>query len=176
MTEQETFNQAYLASLQPELLDLFNTLRPEDEDGGQAARMMKGGLLAGKGFPVDVPIQVLHGDPFVIMMIREQAMSFGVPKYVAVNGMPLTISTNPADFPKFTPPPVVVPPATHAPDWVGAWQGMGDFYASLPNDPTPDGKVVTDSRGSFMRVYHTIPTVFGLSIQSYYKKLPDATA
>jgi hypothetical protein len=174
MIDQQTFDPLYFASLPPQLLDLFQTTTPEvDHDGGFGARMIKAEVLAQQGLPVDVPIQVWRMDPWGIMNLRIQYAYTTVP---AANGMPITVSLDPKAYPPFAPPTPPAPPPTHPPDWVGPWSGMGDRYWSMPGDPTPDGGIVKDPRGTFLRHYHTVQSPFGKQESlNYYQLLPPSS-
>ena len=179
--DNPAFDQAYWLHQPPEVQGLQIAT-------DRAARAQD---LASKGFLIDVPIMVWGWDPWKVMKLRVQFGYTWVPSALMqpvqnIPGLPAVPGTTPydpnnppvgaikvsmdiADYPPFTTgqsnPPALV---TQATDYVGN-QSFGNIYISLPGDPTPDGVIVTDARGRFLR--HRVQTPFGFN--GWYEKLSD---
>ena len=151
----------------------------------QNARSTQAAVLAMQGFTVDVPIDVYGWEPYLVMKLRQdfgytwvpsalQAPVAIAPGLSAPGAVPydpqhppagaIKVSTDIKDFPAFEPPPQPAPLILTA-NYVGA-QSIGNLYFALAGDPTPDGGVVKDARGTFVK--HKVQTPFGFS--AYYEK------
>jgi len=180
---QTEFDKVYWASQPPELQAL-----PSISDYEQ--RVSRGANLAANGFLVDVPIMIYGWDPYLVMLMRQNAGYTWVPSALQPNvsiapGLTqpgtvaydptrppvgsIKVSTNPADYPPFNPPP---PPATPQQqsaangDPVGI-QSLGTLYLSVPGENYQDGAKFTDSRGTFIK--HVTFTPFGRT--NYWEKI-----
>lgn len=176
---QEIFDAAYYASLDPAVAGLLSI-----QDF--SARETDAATLAAQGKVVDVPINVWGWDPYLVMKNRQAygftwvpsalqpniAIAPGVSQPGTVpydpNNPPagsIRVSTNPADFPPFNPPPVVPLPTPNS-DPVGI-QSLGTLYLSTPGETFPDGAKFTDARGTFVK--HVTFTPFGRT--NYWEKI-----
>jgi hypothetical protein len=179
-TTQQQFDQAYWASQPPEVQALQNIADPEQ-------RAAEAAELATSGFTIDVPIMVWGWDPYLVMTMRAQEGYTWVPSalqspisiapgitqpgvvpYNPSDPPPgsITVSTNIADYPPYTPPPPPPTPPPAGTDPVGL-QSVGNIYFSVPGDTYPDGAVYKDSRGTFEK--HVVVTPFGRS--GYWEKI-----
>ena len=178
-TPQSIFDAAYQASLPPQVAALGQIV---DFD----ARSLAASLLAMQGFTIDVPINVWGWDPFLTMTYRTNYGYTWVPSALQPNisiapgvvqpgtvvydpNKPppgsIKVSTNPADFPPFTPPapPSLIPTVA---DPVGP-QSVGNLYLTVAGDTSGDGTKFTDVRGTFLK--HVVSTPFGG--EAYWEKV-----
>jgi hypothetical protein len=165
---QQQFNDAYRASLAPEvreLMEMPDMTQPERD--GKAARAAD---LAQKGFTIDVPIMVWGWDPYLVMQLRTQFGYTWVPSalqpQIAVPAGSIRVSMNPADYPPFDPPTPPVPKPTVPEDPVGL-QSVGVLYLAVPGETYQDGAKFTDARGTFVK--HITITPFGRT--NYWEKV-----
>ncbi len=180
--DNAAFDQAYWASQPPEVQAIESMASPE-------ATALS---LAAKGFVIDVPIMIWKWDPWKVMRLRQQYGYTWVPSALqppiqeapGINEPGLTpydpnnppagsikVSTNLADYPPFN-PPAPAPPSPQTTDYVGSLD-FGNTYFALPGDPTPDGVIVTDVRGSFLKHRQVVQTPFGPMINGWYELLPS---
>lgn len=180
--DNPVFDAAYWAAQPPEVQALQNLSSP-------ATTAL---ALAAKGFSIDVPIMVWKWDPWKVMRLRQSYGYTWVPSALqppiqeapGINEPGLTpydpnnppagsikVSTNIADFPAFAPPAPAPSPTPVGSDYVGSLN-FGNVYYALPGDPTPDGVIVTDPRGSFLKHRIVTQTPFGPMINGWYELLP----
>ncbi len=181
--ENPAFDQAYWAAQPPEVQALQSLASP------QAAALS----LATKGFTIDVPIMIWKWDPWKVMRLRVQYGYTWVPSALQPpiqeapgvnepglqpydpNNPPagsIKVSLNLADYPPYNPPAPTPQPTTT--NYVGSLD-FGNIYFALPGDPTPDGVIVTDSRGSFLKHRQVVQTPFGPMINGWYELLSTPT-
>ena len=178
--DNQTFDDAYWLHQPAEVRAL------RDMSAGRGDRAL---ALAIKGFTIDVPIMAYNWDPWKVMNLRVQygytwvpsalqpppanAPGFmapqGIQPYDPNNPLPgsIKVSNNIADYPPIDPPAPVVAPTNSAAGYVGA-QNFGNMYFALAGDNTPDGVVVVEPRGKFLK--HRVVTPFGFG--SWYELLP----
>ena len=183
---QQQFNEAYKASLPPELRELMAL--PDANDADHDAKTKRAVELAQKGFSVDVPVMVWGWDPYLVMQLRQQFGYTWVPSAlqppVAVApGLPgfgtsapydpknppagsIRVSLNLADYPPFDPPAPAGPQSPVIDDPVGL-QSVGVLYLSVAGERYPDGAKYSDGRGTFVK--HVAFTPFGRT--SYWEKV-----
>ena len=167
------FDAAYWAHQPPEVREVRDMT-----DANQ--RLNRASELAMKGFTIDVPIMAWAFDPYYTMKLRRDygfawvpsalqspvsiAPSLtmpGVAPYDPNTPPPgsIKVSLDLADYPPFNPP---APPATSAPAPSGSPvgdQSLVNIYHAQPWDNAPDGVVVVEPRGKFLK--HRIATPFG---------------
>ncbi len=185
-TTQQQFNDAYRASLPPELRDLM--AMQESSPADVEAKTRRAADLAQKGFTVDVPIMLWGWDPYLVMRLRQQfgytwvpsalqppiAVAPGLPgfgtlaPYDPLHPPPgsIRVSLNPADYPPFNPPAASLSQAPASDDPVGL-QSVGSLYLSVAGEAYPDGAKYTDGRGTFLK--HVTITPFGRT--NYWEKV-----
>ncbi len=182
--DNPAFDSAYWLSQPTEVQSLQNLAAPE------AAAI----ALAEKGFTIDVPIMVWKWDPWKVMRLRlqygytwvpsalqppvQEAPGVNLPGLVPYdpNNPPagsIKVSINIADYPPFTPAPSPNPTPANT-DYVGSLNFANIYYA-LPGDPAPDGTIVTDSRGRFLKHRIVTQTPFGPMINGWYELLPASS-
>jgi len=180
--DNPVFDAAYWAAQPPEVQALQNLSSP-------ATTAI---ALAAKGFTIDVPIMIWKWDPWKVMRLRQSYGYTWVPSALQPpiqeapgifepgltpydpNNPPagsIKVSTNIADFPAFVPPAPPPSPTPVVSDYVGALN-FGNVYFALPGDSTPDGVIVTDPRGSFLKHRTVTQTPFGPMINGWYELLP----
>lgn len=171
MTQQETFNAAYKASLSPEVRALLDI--PNTADGTADIKRSQIAIgLAQKGFIIFVETMVLGYDPWSTMSLLKRDGYTWAPNMlqppvrvapgIDQQGGPgnydplhppagsIKISTDLADYPPFTPPTLVPVPAPHTGSWVGDLNAGNIYFAPFKDDPHQVGDQVTDPRGTFI--------------------------
>lgn len=180
---QSNFDQAYWASLPPEVVAAFGPASTLSEDD----RTTRAVQLAQQGFTIDIPIMVWHWDAYLMMTMRSNfgytwvpaalqppipvapGLSFpGAATYDPTHppAGSIPVSVNIQDYPPFVPPVAPAAPTQAGQDPVGL-QSVGNLYLSVPGDFYPDGAKYTDSRGTFLK--HVALTPFGRN--NYWEKI-----
>jgi hypothetical protein len=166
------FDAAYWAHQPPEVRELRDMT-----DANQ--RLSRASDLAMKGFTIDVPIMAWAFDPYYTMRLRRDYGFTWVPSALQPpvsiapsltmpgtapydpNAAPpgsIKVSLDPADYPPFNPPAPPAPAPVQSGSPVGD-QSVGNIYHGQAWDSAPDGTVVVEPRGKFLK--HRIATPFG---------------
>jgi hypothetical protein len=172
---QTAFDKAYWAAQPPEVVALLKV--PD-----QTQRASQAMTLAIQGFTIDNPIDVWGWDPYQVMQLRQDYGYTWVPSYLqpAIQEVPgknlpgltpydpahppagsIKVSLNLADYPPFTPPaaPVVNPSLSFVGNYSYTNAAGIQVYTVGANDKTPNGGVVKEDRGTFIK--HVVPGPFG---------------
>ncbi len=178
MDNNPAFNAAYWASKAP-AVRAFETMQSEDDRIALAQS-----LLA--NYTIDREIMVWGWDPYKVMFMRKlngtpwvqplnQHVEYafgpnnqGLPIYDPTSPPPgsILVSASIKDYPPF-PEPATPEPISPTRSWIGSYLGAG-IYASLANDPTPDGQEV--NMNGVIYVMHRHFIWGGLEPKWYTKK------
>jgi len=158
---QDVTNEAYWLAQPPEVRVLQS-----EPDASARNKIAEG--LAKAGYKIDVPVMVYQWDAYKVMKMRKDYGYTWVPSALMPNisiapglisqgGTPydpnsppsgsIKVSTDAKDYPAYD-KPVVAPEAPVSP--VGPLS-IGNLYLTTVGDTLPNGTVVTESRGKFVK-------------------------
>ena len=179
-TSSAEFNPAYWAHFSPEIQTLNDHAKWDSDPIGRLGAAI---TLAMHGNVIDKWIMADGNDPFVTMQERISygftwvhsilqapvtvAPGLGLPgsepyNAAAVPPGSIKVSIDLDDYPPFVAPVAPPPPTMNSENTPVGFNLGGRYYScNPPNEPTPNGTVITEPRGTFRKLRADTP--FGVS-------------